>query len=642
MNLRPIRDALIARLADLTPAERDIFLARFDRYAPDAAALLVQIYGDADDFAACLQSIFLTAADSYRERADDLMALDARHEANPRWHQDAGMVGGVCYVDQFAGTVHGIGEKIPYFQELGLTYLHLMPLFRTPDGPSDGGYAVSSYREVNPNLGSMDDLRALATNLRENGISLVLDFVFNHTASDHDWALQAKAGDIAYQDYYYLFDDRTMPDAYEATLREIFPDEHPGAFTFDEDLNQWIWTTFHAYQWDLNYANPAVFRHMLEEMLTLANAGVEVLRLDAVAFIWKQLGTNCENLPQAHTIIRAFNALVRIAAPAMIFKSEAIVHPDQVVSYFGEGEWAGRECEISYHPLLMVELWEALATRHTHLLTYSMRHRFAIPESCTWVNYIRSHDDIGWGFADEDAQALQIHGFYHRQYLNRFYTGDEPGSFAAGMPFQFNPKNQDMRISGTTASLAGLEKALAAGDDWQIELAIRRILLITGITMSMGGIPLIYLGDEIGQLNDASYLSNPEKAHDSRWTHRPPMDWDRAFERHTEGSLVQRIFTPMKQMIALRKRQPAFGAAAETQVFALENRHIFAFRKRSGEHAILVIGSFTEEEQRIEPEGLGLAGQPLHRDLISGTAIDLSSVLTLPPYGLLWLAMEAG
>ena len=401
-----------------------------------------------------------------------------------------------------------------------------------------------------------------------------------------------------------------------------------------------MWTTFNNFQWDLNYANPAVFRAMS------ANAGNRqcrrgVLRLDAVAFIWKQMGTPCEGLPAGRTtIIRAFNALARIAAPRCCSSPKRSSIPTEVARYIAHRRMAGRECEISYNPTLMALLWESLATRSVHLLHHSMQHRFASAGGLSWVNYVRCHDDIGWTFADEDAwEVFGINGYFHRQFLNQFYTGEEPGSFAAGLPFQFNPKNQDMRISGTTASLAGLEKALAAGDDWLIELAIRRILLITGITMSMGGIPLIYLGDEIGQLNDNSYLTDPEKAHNSRWAHRPPMDWDRAFERHTEGSLVQRIFTPVKQMIALRKRQPAFGAAAETQVFALENKHIFAFRKRSGEQAILVIGNFTEEQQTIAPAGLGI-DQPLHRDLISGIAVDLSQPISVPPYGLLWLAME--
>jgi len=640
VDMLALRAPLAARLAKSDPAGAADFLRRFDRYAPDVLTLLAPLYGERADFAAMLGRIFETALDAYLARPADLRALDRTREAAPTWYQDNAMMGGVCYVDRFAGTLRGVQEKIDYFKELGLNYLHLMPLFRTPDGPSDGGYAVSSYREVNPVLGTMDDLRALAAALRGAGISPVLDFVFNHTARDHDWALKARAGDPEFRAYYFFYEDRAMPDAYERTLREIFPDEHPGAFTYDEELGHWVWATFHTYQWDLNYRNPAVFRQMLEELLFLANVGVEVLRLDAVAFVWKELGTNCENLPQAHAIIRAFNALVRIAAPGMVFKSEAIVHPDDVLRYFGTGAWEGRECEISYNPLLMVELWEALATGYTALLRLSMQKRFAIPANCAWINYVRSHDDIGWGFADEDCAELGIHGFYHRQYLNRFYTGQEPDSFATGYPFQFNPKNQDMRISGSTASLCGLEQALNENDAEKIELALRRILLIYGVAISMGGIPLIYLGDEIGQINDYTYQDDPARADDSRWVHRGPMDWDRALHRSDPGTVEGRLFQGFTRMIGVRKLQPAFGASASTQVLALNNGHLYAYIKAQGASRVLAVCNFSAQTQQVPAAELpGLDPGAAYTELVSGRALPGGDDLVLGPYEFAWIAL---
>lgn len=633
--------AVRSRLSAADPGDADDFLRRFERHAPDACELLESLYGDADDFDSCLAAIFETAADAYLRRPSELKALDRAREADPRWYQSHRMMGGVCYVDRFAGTLQGVHEKIPYLKELGLTYLHLMPLFRTPEGPNDDGYAVSSYREVNSALGTMDDLRHLAAELRQNGINLVLDFVFNHTADEHTWAVKARQGDPFYQDFYFWFEDRTLPDAYNATLREIFPQGRRGSFTYREDIDHWVWTTFHAYQWDLNYRNPAVFRQMLDEMLFLANVGADVLRLDAIAFIWKEIGTTSENLPQAHTIVRAFNALVRIATPAMIFKSEAIVHPDDVRSYFGSGRWAGHECEISYHPLLMVLLWESLATRHTHLLRESMRRRLAIPEACAWVNYVRSHDDIGWGFADEDAESLGIHPFYHRQYLNRFYTGEEEGSFSAGQPFQFNPRTLDMRISGTTASLAGLERALETDDEWGVELAIRRILLMYGIVLSMGGIPLLYLGDEVGMLNDYSEREESDEPADSRLIHRPPMDWDRVAQRSQTGTIPYRIFQPLSRLIRLREGQPAFGAATQTNVLDVGNVHVFAFVKQAGDQRVLVIGNFTAEEQAIDTEQLPFpAGREAVPDRVGERRIATDEDLHLDPYDLLWVDLS--
>lgn len=639
--LERLRSDFAGWLADTKPQDKQTCLERFDQYAPDAVELLAKLYGDRSDFADCLGAIFEAAANGYRERSAELKALDARREADLRWYQDHRMVGGVCYVSQFAGTLTGIHDRVDYFNELGLTYLHLMPLFRTPPPPDDGGYAVSSYREVDAELGTMDDLRELAATLRANGISLVLDFVFNHTASDHDWALKARAGDPFYQGYYFMFDNRDQPDAYERTLREIFPDEHSGAFTYFPDVRKWVWTTFHTYQWDLNYRNPALLRQMLEEMLFLANVGVEVLRLDAVPFIWKEMGTSCENLPQTHTIIQAFNALVRIAAPAMVFKSEAIVHPDNVLSYLGRGKWAGRECELSYNPLLMVQLWEALATQHTQLITYALQNRFEIPEGTCWVNYVRSHDDIGWGFANEDAEALGIQPFYHRQYLNRFYTGEEEGSFATGFPFQFNPRTLDMRISGTTASLAGLEKALKEDDEQGIEMALRRILLMYGIVMSHGGIPLIYLGDEVGMLNDYSYLKDPSKADDSRWTHRPPADPDRIARRHQSGTLEARMFEAFQRMIVVRKKQPAFGMRAGTQVLDAVNPHLYSFVKRSDGQQVLVIGNFSQQAQTVSAAQLPFPEGTVGQTLLDDQPYTLSGDLTIEPYQLLWIAVDS-
>src|SRR6056297_3013567 len=483
--------------------------------------LLVSLYGQQYDFFYHLEQILATAVRSWQERPDYLKDLDEQREKDPQWFQSEKMVGGIIYVDLFSDNLGALSEHISYFKELGLTYLHLMPLFAIPHGDSDGGYAVSDYRSINPDIGTMEELAVLARILHDEGISLTLDFVLNHTSDEHAWANYAKDGYQDFQEYFYMFPDRQMPDQYQAHLRDIFPDMRRGSFTWNEDTQKWVWTTFNSFQWDLNYANPAVFRAMAEEMLFLANVGVQVLRLDAVAFIWKRLGTDCENQPEAHMIIQAFNALARIAAPSLMFKSEAIVHPDEVIRYIHP-----EECQLSYNPLLMALLWEALATREVKLLNNAMKKRIRIHPECAWVNYLRCHDDIGWTFDDADAREVGIDPKGHRQFLNDFYTGRHPDSFARGMPFQYNPDTGDLRISGTLASLAGLEAALEAGDSTLIEAAVQRINLLRSIMLSAGGIPLIYLGDEWGMLNDYTFLSDPAKAADSRWVHRSRQRWE--------------------------------------------------------------------------------------------------------------------
>jgi amylosucrase len=630
-RLYPRLEQAFAEYANLHPRDWQAFRLRLDEHFPDLFSILLKLYTGHYDFFYHLEVLLHSLASAWADRPAQLKVLDEARQQDPGWFLDNQMLGGVCYADLFAKDLAGLRQQIPYFKELGLTYLHLMPLFRVPDGENDGGYAISSYREVNPSIGTMEELRELAGELRRNGISLVLDFVFNHTSDEHEWALKARAGDLDHLEYYRTYPDREMPDAYERTLREIFPDEHPGAFSWSEDLQRWVWTTFHSYQWDLNYASPAVFIAMVEEMLALANVGVDALRLDAVAFIWKQLGTSCENLPEAHLLIRAFNLAARIAAPSLLFKSEAIVHPDEVIRYISAGE-----CQLSYNPLLMALLWEALATRNTRLLSTSLHDRFPIPDRCAWVNYVRCHDDIGWTFSDEDAARLGISSYHHRRFLNDFYTGRFPGSFARGLPFQENPKTGDCRISGTCASLAGLEKAVREQDEEEETLAVRRILLIHGIIVTIGGIPLLYLGDETGMLNDYSFGSSPEKSHDSRWVHRQRTDWERAARRNDPSTREGRIYCGLKRLIQIRKEHPVFTGQT-MQVVDAENEHILAFVRSSGKDRVLVLANFSEQPQPLRGNLLRLYGLAYdYLDLVSGKPI-LCQDTELEPYQLVIL-----
>ena len=417
-------------LSGLSKKDATTFTRRLKAPFPRLFDKYTHVYGHQYDCYFHLQKLVEILRDGVKNRKPALKKLDNERLKNPFWYRDEQQVGMACYVDLMGPTLNDLQDKIPYFKSLGVTYVHLMPLYDAPKGDSDGGYAVSDYRKVNPTLGTVKDLEKLASALQNEGINLVLDFVFNHTSDEHAWAKAALAGEKQYQNYYYLFDDRTIPNQYEHTLREIFPQVRRGSFTFNEQLEKWVWTTFNSFQWDLNYSNPEVFNAITSEMLFLANIGSAALRLDALAFIWKELGTNCENQEKAHVLIQAFNCCLQIVAPAVVFKSEAIVHPDEVLKYIDKDE-----CQLSYNPLLMALLWNSLATRKTRLLTRSMKKSFSISENCTWVNYVRCHDDIGWTFDDAVANELGINAFDHRYFLNQFYTGRFEGSFANGVPF---------------------------------------------------------------------------------------------------------------------------------------------------------------------------------------------------------------
>jgi amylosucrase len=599
------------------------FATRLQRHGARLLQELGHLYGERADFDQVAEQLLRAAFEAWQERPDDLRQLDAAREGQPDWFASHQMLGGVCYADLWAGGFNGVLAQMPYLKELGLTYLHLMPPYLCPKPHNDGGYAVSSYRQTDPQLGSIDDLRKLCTRLRENGISLVLDFVFNHTSDEHAWAQAAKAGDPTHSGYYWVFPDRTEPDVYEQTVREIFPDEHPGAFSQLPD-GRWVWTTFHTYQWDLNYSNPAVFTAMAREMLFIANLGVDFLRMDAVAFVWKRKGTPCENLPEAHHLLRAYNALCRIAAPSLLFKSEAIVHPDDVVGYISPDE-----CQVSYNPLQMALLWNSLATREVNLLQHALAHRHALPVHTAWVNYVRSHDDIGWTFADEDAVHFGINGFDHRQFLNRFFVNRFPGSFARGEPFQDNPATGDCRICGTAASLCGVEQ-----NDVH---AIARLLLAYGVALSSGGIPLIYLGDEVATPNDPTYQQDAHKAVDSRWLHRPVRDGARYAQRHDPATPAGRMFTGLTHLVGLRRHLPVLSGGELAPLWT-HNPAVLGFQRGQGAGAVVVLANFSEHPQAVGPEVL--AALPAHAvDLVGRGGCQPGNGLTLQPYQQMWLLL---
>jgi len=638
-RLRPMLEAHAHRISAANDLDDEVwatFSHRLDAHFPALYAHLLTLYAGRDDLAWHTGRLLTVALESWLFRPADLQRRDAGRDG-VAWYTDHELVAGVCYVDRFAGDLPGLTARIPYLSQLGIGLLHLMPLFAVPDGENDGGYAVRDYRTVRPDLGTVDDLRTLATELHAAGIDLALDFVFNHTASDHRWVRELRSApegavDDEDQNPYLMFPDRTVPDAYDGTLREIFPETRSGSFSYDPGLRRWVWTTFNSFQWDLDYTNPEVFVRMAGEMLALANMGADVLRLDAVAFTWKQTGTSSESLPQVHDLVRAYNALVRIAAPAMVFLSEAIVHPDEVVSYIDPAE-----CQLSYNPLQMALGWEALATRDTRLLRQSLSHRLALPPGTTWLNYVRSHDDIGWTFDDGDAAQVGINGFDHRSFLNRFYTGRFPGSFARGLPFQENPKTGDARVTGTTASLAGLDKAIAEEGPDEVDLAIGRILALYGIAFALPGMPLIYLGDELATLNDHGYRDDPERASDSRWANRPEMAWDRLPLVDRPGTAEARVTEGLARL-ALIRCHPAF-AGLETVVDDVGNNAVFAFTRRTDDEAVLILANWTEGTVQIPASTLNaLLDVSWAIDLLGGEPwSDSDDGITLAPYQQRWL-----
>ena len=509
------------------------------------------------------------------------------------WYLSNQIAGMSLYVDRFAGNLKGMSSKLEYFNKLGVNFLHLMPVFESPAGESDGGYAVSDFRKVDARFGNLSDLQKLKLAMEEKEMYLMLDIVLNHTSHHHEWARKAKEGDKAFQQYYYMYPNREIPDQFDASMPEIFPESSPGNFTYVKECNQWVMSVFHSYQWDLNYTNPAVFVAMLDTLFFYANLGVDILRIDAPAFIWKQLGTTCQNLPQAHTLLQLLKQCLQVAAPGVALLGEAIVAPRELMKYFGEGLYAGRECDFAYHATQMALQWDALATGDTRVMLAAQPLLLQKPKGASWITYTRCHDDIGLGYDDSMIAAAGFNSYEHRKFLKEYYAGSLPGSPATGALFSVNPKTQDARISGSLASLCGLEKASKEGSQATRAIAIQKILLMQAQSFFIGGIPVLFYGDEQGYTNDYSYLNDPGKSYDNRWMHRPVIDWQKwEADDNADG---KSIFAATQRLIQIRKKLPSIADTGNLSWLTPHNIHVAGFIREYADQQVYCLFNFSPQ-----------------------------------------------
>jgi amylosucrase len=608
----------------------DHFARRLASFGPDIRSGLEDLYCENVD--EVYARIIALADSTHGARSKALKTRDLERPSD--WFQSESAVGYVAYTDRFAGDLKGVAHKIPYLKSLGVTYLHLMPLLKPRPGQNDGGYAVMDFRNVAPNLGSISDLETLAGQLHTNDVTLTVDLVLNHVAYEHEWAVKARGGDKKYQDYFYLYSDRTLPDQYEESLPEVFPDFAPGNFTWNDELNSWVWTTFNSYQWDVNWSNPDVLLEFLDIIGFLANKGVDCLRLDAIAFLWKRMGTSCQNQSEVHSITQILRSFARIVAPSVIFQAEAIVGPNDVGAYLGQGRFVGKVSDVAYHNSLMVQIWSAFAARDARLMAIALNRFEKLPPGTTWTTYLRCHDDIGWAIDDSDAEALGWSGFGHRSFLADYYSGIFPGSPARGVLFQENPATGDRRISGTAASLAGLELALEANDSNAINSAMDRIFCGYAIVFGFGGLPLIYMGDEWGLLNDHSYLLRDEEKADSRWVHRPYMP---KFEELTEQGrdIALQLSARITRLATARKSLPQLHASQSSTVVMTSHNGVF-FVVRDGDRGVLVeVYNMSPDPAVLSVDEFPYLVTPV--DLISGDELDFGDEVHIPGFASWWL-----
>lgn len=564
----------------------------------------------------------------YQERNADLKKLDRSRVKNPDWYKQNDLLGMMMYTNAFAGTLKGVKEKLPYVKSCGVNYLHFMPLLESPKGRDDGGYAVADFRKVKPELGTMKDLEELTAECHRQGISCCLDFVMNHTSEDHEWARAARNGDPVARSRYFFYDDWFVPNIYEETVPEVFPTTAPGNFTWINDCNQVVMTTFYPYQWDLNYANPMVFNDMVGNMLYMANRGIDVIRLDAVPYIWKQIGTNCRNLPQVHTLVRMMRIISEIVCPGVLLLGEVVMEPSKVVPYFGTVDKP--ECHMLYNVTTMASTWNTIATKNVGLLKRQMDQVCALPKDYVFLNYLRCHDDIGWGLDYDWLAQFGIDEVAHKKFLNDYFTGKGYNSDSRGELYNDDPRLGDARLCGTTASLSGLEAGQYEANADKIDQAIACDLMLHGYLLAQSGIPVLYSGDEIGQTNDYTYKNDPDKCADSRYLHRGNFPWDKVEKK---DSVAMKIFDALRHMEDIRASHDVFSCNANVYTIETGCASVLGIVREYAGHELRAFFNFSNMDQLIwtMPEEQA----DIYTDLISGKTLrELGAVM--PRYGCWW------
>ena len=604
------------------------FRNRYECREAELRSLYEQLYpGQNEGFAYLIQRMY----QNYVERPVPLRKIDRKREKNPDWYKGNDILGMMMYTDAFAGTLQGVKEKLDYIKSCGVNYLHMMPLLESPKGRDDGGYAVADFRKVKPELGTIEDLKELTSLCHEQGISCCLDFVMNHTSEDHAWAKAARAGDPQARSRYFFYDNWDIPNRYEETTPQVFPTTAPGNFTWLPDCNQVVMTTFYPYQWDLNYANCMVFNDMVDNMLFLTNCGIDVIRLDAVPYIWKELGTKSRNLPQVHTLVRMMRLVSEIVCPGVLLLGEVVMEPAKVLPYFGSVDRP--ECHMLYNVTTMASTWNTIATKDVGLLRRQMDQVCALPKEYVFLNYLRCHDDIGWGLDYDWLKQFGIEEVPHKKYLNDVLTGRGYGSDARGELYNDDPRLGDARLCGTTASLCGLETALYENNPDKVKQAVACDLMLHAYLLIQSGIPVLYSGDEVGQLNDYSYKENPDKCADSRYLHRGKFQWENLKKTDKNYRVSMEIFHTLRKMEQIREQHPVFNGKADVWTFDTGYSHVLGIGRYLDGEEIRAYFNFSEYE--LDEVWMPMDEGREYTDLLSGMTMETAGN-HLSGYGCRW------
>lgn len=606
-----------------------IFAQRMEKHQDELRWLYMELYGNDAMYAELCEQMH----DYYLKRSTELKKRDIKKEKNPDWFKEKEMLGMMLYIDNFAGNLKGVEKKLAYLKECNVNCLHLMPFLDTPKGKSYGGYAVADFRKVRPDLGTMKDLARLTEKCHENGMNVCMDFVMNHTSEEHEWAKRARAGEGEYMSRYFFYDNGDIPARYEETVPQVFPTTAPGNFTWLPEIGHYVLTTFYPYQWDLNYRNPRVFNEMMYNFLFLANQGMDIIRIDAVPYIWKELGTSCRNLKEVHTIVRMMRMIAEIVCPSVILLGEVVMEPEKVVPYFGTVEKP--ECHMLYNVTTMATTWNSIATRDIRLLKKQMDIVSRLPKQYTFLNYLRCHDDIGWGLDFDTMKQWGMEEPSHKRYLNDYFTGKIAGSISRGELYNDDPVTQDARFCGTTASMCGIEAAGFEGNAEKMQTAIQEDLMLHAYMLTQSGIPMLYSGDELGQVNDYSYKDDAEKASDSRYLHRGAFLWELADKRKDLSTVQGQLFQMLNRLEQIRRQENVFSQEAEVYTYDVHNDSILGILREYKGERFIALFNFSESEQTawMQEEGI-------FRNLVNGEIVEVKDPV-LKGYEFVWMKYKA-
>lgn len=606
-----------------------IFAQRMEKHQDELRWLYMELYGNDAMYAELCEQMH----DYYLKRSTELKKRDIKKEKNPDWFKEKEMLGMMLYIDNFAGNLKGVEKKLAYLKECNVNCLHLMPFLDTPKGKSDGGYAVADFRKVRPDLGTMKDLARLTEKCHENGMNVCMDFVMNHTSEEHEWAKRARAGEGEYMSRYFFYDNGDIPARYEETVPQVFPTTAPGNFTWLPEIGHYVLTTFYPYQWDLNYRNPRVFNEMMYNFLFLANQGMDIIRIDAVPYIWKELGTSCRNLKEVHTIVRMMRMIAEIVCPSVILLGEVVMEPEKVVPYFGTVEKP--ECHMLYNVTTMATTWNSIATRDIRLLKKQMDIVSRLPKQYIFLNYLRCHDDIGWGLDFDTMKQWGMEEPSHKRYLNDYFTGKIADSISRGELYNDDPVTQDARFCGTTASMCGIEAAGFEGNAEKMQTAIQEDLMLHAYMLTQSGIPMLYSGDELGQVNDYSYKDDAEKASDSRYLHRGAFLWELADKRKDLSTVQGQLFQMLNRLEQIRRQENVFSQEAEVYTYDVHNDSILGILREYKGERFIALFNFSESEQTawMQEEGI-------FRNLVNGKIVEVKDPV-LKGYEFVWMKYKA-